>query len=114
MGEGTGKEPCGLCVCCPLWKTTENGDRGWRMGTGAGGVGTGPHGLSAPPRAGSAPGFACALAPPRPRLCPRSGSAPSPTPPHSLCSVTPMSSSQVRTSDAYLLFYELASPPSRM
>ncbi|XP_023373092.1 ubiquitin carboxyl-terminal hydrolase 2 isoform X2 [Otolemur garnettii] len=29
-------------------------------------------------------------------------------------SVTPMSSSQVRTSDAYLLFYELASPPSRM
>ncbi|XP_013215457.2 ubiquitin carboxyl-terminal hydrolase 2 isoform X1 [Ictidomys tridecemlineatus] len=27
-------------------------------------------------------------------------------------SVTPMSSSQVRTSDAYLLFYELASPPS--
>uniref|UniRef100_A0A452DNX4 Ubiquitin carboxyl-terminal hydrolase n=1 Tax=Capra hircus TaxID=9925 RepID=A0A452DNX4_CAPHI len=29
-------------------------------------------------------------------------------------SVSPMSSSQVRTSDAYLLFYELASPPSRM
>nr|AAF14190.1 deubiquitinating enzyme Ubp69 [Rattus norvegicus] len=29
-------------------------------------------------------------------------------------SVTPMSSSQVRTSDAYLFFYELASPPSRM
>ncbi|XP_055478190.1 ubiquitin carboxyl-terminal hydrolase 2 isoform X1 [Psammomys obesus] len=29
-------------------------------------------------------------------------------------SVTPMPSSQVRTSDAYLLFYELASPPSRM
>ncbi|XP_076780935.1 ubiquitin carboxyl-terminal hydrolase 2 isoform X1 [Arvicanthis niloticus] len=29
-------------------------------------------------------------------------------------SVTPMSSSQVRSSDAYLLFYELASPPSRM
>ncbi|XP_073095716.1 ubiquitin carboxyl-terminal hydrolase 2 isoform X1 [Manis javanica] len=29
-------------------------------------------------------------------------------------SVTPMSSSQVRTSDAYLLFYELASPASRM
>lgn len=29
-------------------------------------------------------------------------------------SVTAMSSSQVRTSDAYLLFYELASPPSRM
>ncbi|XP_004712823.1 ubiquitin carboxyl-terminal hydrolase 2 isoform X1 [Echinops telfairi] len=29
-------------------------------------------------------------------------------------SVTPMSSSQVRGSDAYLLFYELASPPSRM
>ncbi|VFV44721.1 ubiquitin carboxyl-terminal [Lynx pardinus] len=29
-------------------------------------------------------------------------------------SVTPMSSSQVRTSDAYLLFFELASPPSRM
>lgn len=32
----------------------------------------------------------------------------------SLRSVTPMSSGQVRTSDAYLLFYELASPPSRM
>lgn len=32
----------------------------------------------------------------------------------SLHSVSPMSSSQVRTSDAYLLFYELASPPSRM
>ncbi|XP_006207788.1 ubiquitin carboxyl-terminal hydrolase 2 isoform X2 [Vicugna pacos] len=29
-------------------------------------------------------------------------------------SVSPMSPSQVRTSDAYLLFYELASPPSRM
>ncbi|XP_036115928.1 ubiquitin carboxyl-terminal hydrolase 2 isoform X1 [Molossus molossus] len=29
-------------------------------------------------------------------------------------SVLPTSSSQVRTSDAYLLFYELASPPSRM
>uniref|UniRef100_A0A8C0D7S1 Ubiquitin carboxyl-terminal hydrolase 2 n=1 Tax=Balaenoptera musculus TaxID=9771 RepID=A0A8C0D7S1_BALMU len=29
-------------------------------------------------------------------------------------SVSPMSSGQVRTSDAYLLFYELASPPSRM
>uniref|UniRef100_A0A8C6FPG3 Ubiquitin carboxyl-terminal hydrolase n=1 Tax=Moschus moschiferus TaxID=68415 RepID=A0A8C6FPG3_MOSMO len=29
-------------------------------------------------------------------------------------SVSPMSSSQARTSDAYLLFYELASPPSRM
>ncbi|NXD88314.1 UBP2 hydrolase, partial [Halcyon senegalensis] len=28
--------------------------------------------------------------------------------------VTPMSSSHVRSSDAYLLFYELASPPSRM
>lgn len=34
--------------------------------------------------------------------------------PCSLRSVSPMSSSQVRTSDAYLLFYELASPPSRM
>ena len=32
----------------------------------------------------------------------------------SVRSVSPMSSSQVRTSDAYLLFYELASPPSRM
>lgn len=32
----------------------------------------------------------------------------------SLHSVSPMSSGQVRTSDAYLLFYELASPPSRM
>lgn len=31
-----------------------------------------------------------------------------------LCSVTPMSSSHVRSSDAYLLFYELASPSSRM
>lgn len=42
--------------------------------------------------------------------------APSPGPDFScsLHSVTPMSSSQVRTSDAYLLFYELASPPSRM
>ncbi|XP_054448390.1 ubiquitin carboxyl-terminal hydrolase 2 isoform X2 [Pteronotus mesoamericanus] len=29
-------------------------------------------------------------------------------------SVTPMFSSQVRTSDAYLLFYELANPPCRM
>lgn len=28
--------------------------------------------------------------------------------------VTPMSSSHVRSSDAYLLFYELASPSSRM
>ncbi|KAK2099604.1 hypothetical protein P7K49_020952 [Saguinus oedipus] len=41
--------------------------------------------------------------------CPLSGLTP-----RSLRSVTPMSSSQVRTSDAYLLFYELASPPSRM
>lgn len=36
--------------------------------------------------------------------------------PHPSCprSVTPMSSSHVRSSDAYLLFYELASPASRM